>query len=98
MIKVIKMVKKYNLNQNVEALQWKGNNGEEFCNFLKVNKDFIFDERFNKNNELEIYLIIYGRSAQFVFLNDWVIKNEFGEIYKCKDDEFKKNYKQILSS
>lgn len=82
------MFKKYRRKPVIFAIQWTGNNFSELENFVPKNRYY-----FTPKSRM---LIISNSDADtMVSVNDYIVKKQDGEFYRCKPDIFAKTYDEM---
>ncbi len=80
------MIRKFvKMPLEIEAVQWKGNNGLEIRRFM------------NQPIEIEEAEVIFKtlEGLEHASIGDWIIKGIKGEFYPCKPDIFEKTYREV---
>ena len=72
----------------IEAVRWDGRNVDEVNDFLGDGQDDELQEG------QRILLEVHGGEA-FADVDDWIVKDAFGEIYPCRPDIFAATYDPV---
>jgi hypothetical protein len=75
----------------IDAIQWKGENWNEVCDFIPV-PEIAYGRIENSEMLIEIKTL---EGVMTTRINDWIIKGVNGEFYPCKPDIFEKTYEAV---
>ncbi|WP_163530980.1 hypothetical protein [Halobacillus ihumii] len=76
----------------IEAVQWKGDNWNDICDFVGIPTNG--QGKFGANGEMEIAIwTLEGEMTASI--GDYIIKGVQGEFYPCKPDIFESTYDSI---
>lgn len=87
-------------SKTVEAIQWTGNNLEEIMSFL--GSEFSYQDnttyltaKFSYDPSLKrLFIFSLSNNQLEVSVNDYIVKNAFGEYYPCRRSIFENAYKR----
>lgn len=87
-------------SKTVEAIQWTGNNLEEIMSFLGSEFSYqdntaYFTAKFSYDpSSRKLFIFSLNNGQLEVTVNDYIVKNAFGEYYPCRRSIFEKAYKR----